>query len=89
MFFNSLAAYLSDFRINIVLKRDLVSVVTAHMVYFKRPRYALKPSKISRYLGVGRAKSGPGVNGLILFFRLGPVYNVDYNGTFSMGPRAH
>ena len=57
-----------------MLKPDLVSVVTAHMVYF----YAFAHSEIfqknARKSGVGRGQYEAGVNGLIFFVQIVNIF---------------
>ena len=53
-----------ELSINEVLKPDLVSIVTAHMVYFCAFARSEVFQKNARKLGVGRGQFDAGVNGL-------------------------
>ena len=64
IFFNILTLFI-QLQINYVLKPDLVSVVTAHMVYFCAFARSEIFQKCARKLGVGRWQFHAGVNGLI------------------------
>ena len=61
IFFTILAVHLLNFK---TLKPDLVSVVTAHMVYFCACTRSDIFPKNARKLGVGRRQFDAGVNGL-------------------------
>ena len=48
IFFHVMAAFLSNFSLNITLKPDLVSISTAHICLLKRSRNAIYARKIPR-----------------------------------------
>jgi len=60
--------FISSFEINDVLKPDLVSVVTAHMVYFCDFACSEKFQENAMELGLGCGKFYAGVNGLKIIY---------------------